>query len=575
MELKLLLAPIRKWWWLILASGLIAGLTSFYTVSQQPPIYRTSAVLLFGSAINNPNPTGFELFLSEKLAKTYTDIAQLEVVRKSTMEKLGLEWLPSYATRVYPDSQLIEVEVTDSSPERAMVVANELANQLILRSPATATSEEEVARQAFIGEQLAELEVSIKETRDSINAKQEELSGLFSARQIADAQNQIAALNQKLISLQNNYASLAAGTSGKAYNSLSIIQPAEVPVVPVGPERLMTVFTAMAIGMSLAIGAAYLLEYLDDTIKNPEDVQHVSKLPILAGIAEYKPENGHKHKLVTIDQPRSPIAEAYRTLRTAVLFSNVDHKLRTILITSPSPSEGKSTTVANLGVVLAQAGHQVLIVDADFRKPKQKHIFNVRSGGYGLTNLLVDMDGSLNPEKMVELLIQVNRAAVPTGQPGLRVITSGPTPPDPADTVGSSKMKLLLDILKTRFDYIIIDSPPLLAVTDSVILSTRADGVFVVAAANMTRRNHLKQALQQLQDVNAPNFTGIILNRLTASSGDYYYYYYRSNYYTQEDDRTDGQSGGDDGDGGSWVEKALKGGINRRLLPDFFTRILS
>lgn len=572
MELKTFLDPLRKWWWLILASTMIAALTSYIAISRQPPVYRSRAILLIGSAINNPNPTGFELRLSEQLAKTYTDIAQLEVVRDTVKANLGLTWLPGYSAKVLPDSQLIEVAVTDSSPERAMVVANEIANQLVKQTPTNAQDSEEAERQAFIRSQLDDLEISIKETKDSIAAKQEELAGLFSARQIADAQSQIAALNNKLNTLQSNYASLSAGTSQRAVNSLKVIQPATIPQQPVGPEVLMTVLTAAAIGMALAVAAAYLLEYLDDTIKNPDDIEKVSRLPTLTGIAEYKPENGQPYSLITIKQPRSPVSEAYRSLRTAVQFSDVDNKLRTLLITSTSPSEGKSTTAANLAVVMAQAGHRVLLIDADFRRPVQHKIFGIDKN-YGLTNILIDMTSAFEPTELVDLFIHVNRAAVKTVQPGLIVIPSGPLPPNPAEVIGSAKMKLLIQLLSTRFDYVLIDSPPILAVTDAVVLSTRVDSTIIVTSSGRTRRNQLKQAIQRLQEMKNANIAGVVLNRLTPSSGDYYYYYYQSGYYGDQADGSQGDK--TQAKKGKPTKAGQTSNVRRGPLLDFFARLLS
>jgi polysaccharide biosynthesis transport protein len=539
MELKTYFAPLRKWWWLILASTIIATVTSYLAVSQQPPIYRTHATLLIGSAINNPNPSGNEFWLSQQLAETYTNLAQRDVVRQAVMDSLGITWLPAYLARVVPNTQLIEIIVTDTNPERAMVVANELANQLIRQSPTNIRDEEETARQSFIKNQLDDLEINIQETSDSILVKQEELSGLFSARQIADTQNQIAALNSKLITLQNNYASLIASTTAGAANSLSIIEPATIPQYPVGPEVVMTLLTAAVIGMALAVGAAYFLEYLDDTVKTPEDVQKSTNLPTLAGIAEYKTDTNQYRNLITLQQPRSPISEAYRSLRTAVTFSNIDEDIKTILVTSASPADGKSLTAANLSVVLAQAGNRVLLVDLDLRRPMQHRIFEV-SRNIGLTNLLVEMTGTADPAELSGFMAKVNIAAVETLQPGLMVMPGGQAPPNPAEVIGSAKMKRLLEFLATQFDYIIVDSPPVLVVTDAVILSTRVDGVILVASSGNTRRNQLAQAVLRLHEVKNSKLVGVVLNRLTARSGDYYHYYYKSNYYDEESSRDSG-----------------------------------
>lgn len=533
MELRTYIAPLRKWWWLILLSMAIAAGASYYAVSQQPPIYQARATLIIGNALNNPNPSTNDLWLTQQLASTYTDIAQRQVIRDAVQEATGLSALPSYAVRAIPDTQLIEIAVTDSIPERATVVANELANQLILRAPGNANDGDqagETARQAFISQQLNDLEARITETSELILVKQDELAALVSARQIVDTENQIAVLENKLNTLQGNYASLLASTSAGATNSLRIIEAASVPQFPIGPEVLITVLTAAAIGLSLAVGAAYLLEYLDDTVKVPEDIQAVVDLPTLSGIAEYKSHTGKQYDLVTLRQPRSPISEAYRSLRTSVLHTNVDKQFKTLEITSANPNEGKSITAANLAVVMAQSGQRVLLIDADLRRPVQNRIFGT-THRYGLTELLFDLPASSDPAKLVEQFTYITKAVSATAQKDLYVIPSGAIPPNPAELIGSAKMKQLMGIVRSRFDYVIVDAPPALAVTDAVVLSTRVDSVLLVATAGSTRAQQLKQAVTRLEEVNAP-VIGVVLNRLTARTGDYYYRaYYRQGYY--------------------------------------------
>lgn len=543
MELRAFIKPLIKWWWLIMVSALLAGLTSFYVVSQQPPIYQARVTLLIGSAINNPNPTGNEFWLSQQLAQTYSDIAQREVVSNAVMEELGLTWLPAYTAQSVNNTQLLEIRVNDSSPERAMVVANELANQLILRTPTSGNQQGDTERQAFISQQLNDLEINIEQTNEEILAKQTELAGLFSARQIADAQTQIRALEAKRDTMRANYASLMASTSQGAVNSLSVIEPATLPKSPVGPEVLMTVLTAAAIGLSLGVGAAYLLEYLDDTIKDPEGIKRATELPTLTGIPDYKKETGGRRGLVTVSQARSPVAESYRTLRTAILFSNVDRQVRTIAVSSANPREGKSVTSANLAVVLAQGGNRVLLIDADLRRPTQHEIFS-KPSDYGLTNLLLDMPPTFDSSELGEIFSQLSRAILTTPVNGLFLMTCGNIPPNPAEVIGSHRMNTLIKALSTRFDFVVIDTSPIMPVTDAVVLSTRVDTMLLVANSNSTRYSHLKHAAARLREVNA-NIAGVVLNRVNARSGDYYHYY--KTYYTSNDSQGSSKSQGHDG----------------------------
>ena len=545
MEFKQYIDPLLKWWWLILGSTLVATLTSIYVVRQQPDLYQARSALMLGQAMNDPNPTSQDFFLAGELGQTYVNISNREPVRQATMDALGLTWLPGYTVSAVPNTQLLEIKVNDTSPERAMAVANELARQVVLSSPTSAQEQEEQERQAFIKSQLDEMQTQIEITKAEILAKDTELGEMISARQIADTQSQVAGLESKLRALQTNYIDLLYTTQQGAINSLTVFEEATVPSWPVGPNRLSTVVTAAAIGFVLGAAAAYLLEYLDDTVKTPADVEKLTSLPTLAGIAVIPRAGDEPYNLITLKQPRSPISEAYRGLRTAIMFTNVDKPTGTILITSPNPGEGKSTTAANLGVVMAQAGHRVLIVDADLRRPVQHKIFGLRGTQRGLTSVLLtmimDQNGSISAAEVFDLLEGVIHE---TGQQGLFLLTSGALPPNPAELVGSEKMGNLLQVLSEYFDVVVLDSPPVLAVTDSVVLGTRVDGAVLVTNSGKTRRNQLEQAVSRLREVNA-NTMGVILNRLSAKTGGYYYtYYYSGSYYHDDSEADDGSSNG-------------------------------
>ncbi|MDX1614269.1 MAG: polysaccharide biosynthesis tyrosine autokinase [Candidatus Promineifilaceae bacterium] len=539
MELRDYITPLRKWWWLIVAATVVAAGASLFAALQQPPVYQARTTLMIGRAIENPNPTGTEFWLTQQLAQTYAEIAQREPVQAGTKEALGLNWLPQYTVRAVPDTQLIEIAVTDSVPVRAQAVANEISRQLILQSP-TSPEQDEQSRQMFISSQLDGLEAQITETEGEITQRQEELARATGARQIAEIQTEIAALQTKRDTLQANYAALLANTRRGAINSLNIIEPASVPSEPVGPDVTGTVLVAAAMGFLLAASAAYVLEYLDDTVSSAAEVERQTDLPTLAGIAQIDEEEVGA-KLVTISKPRSPVSEAYRVLRTGVQLSSIDSPDQaTLMVTSANPAEGKSLTIANLAVVCAQAGYRVVIVDADLRRPMQHKLFELTKNR-GLTTFLLEIGLSSATE---EVLAALQRAIQPTETDGLSVLTSGPNPPNPSELLGSAKMEMVLNTLGENYDFVLIDSPPVLAVTDAVVLSRRADAVLLVADAGATRKGPLKQAVDQLRAGNA-HLAGVVLNRLTARSDGYYtYYYYRDSYYVN-----DHPDSGEDGSG--------------------------
>ncbi len=467
-DLKEHLIPFRKWWWLIVAATLVATLSSFLATRQQPPIYRTHVTVMVGSTIENPNPNGNEFWLTQQLATTYADIVQRDPVRNGTMAKLGLIRLPEYTARVVPSTQLVELTVSDSDPLRAQAVANELANQLILISPAAPDSEDQ-QRQAFIDAQLSELEANIQATQDEISRKQISLANMFSARQIADTQAQISSLQAKLTALQSNYAALLANTQRGALNSINIIEPAALPTAPVGPNKLATILLAAAIGFLLAAGAAYLLEYLDDTLKNPDDVKKVTGLITLGAV----PQIGGitpGHELALLASGQSIASEAYRILRTNLQFAGIDRPLRTLMISSPAPGEGKSLTVSNLGAAFAQTGQRVLLVDADLHRPRLHRIFGLHNN-VGLTTALLEV------RPTVDGLLQETQI------PGLQVLTSGPLPPNPAELLGSARMRELTQTLLAAVDIVIFDTPPVTALSDAAIMSRQVDGVLMVMGA--------------------------------------------------------------------------------------------
>ncbi|MGQ9768534.1 MAG: polysaccharide biosynthesis tyrosine autokinase [Anaerolineae bacterium] len=529
MELKDYIRPLRKWWWLIVAATLVATFSSFLATRQQPPIYHTRVTVMVGSAIENPNPSGNEFWLTQQLANTYADIVKRDPVRNATMAALGLSWLPEYTARVVPNTQLVEISVTDTSPQRAQAVADELARQLVLLSP-TGPGRDDQQRQAFINQQLSDLEAKIQETQDEINRKQTELANMFSARQIADTQAQIAGLQNKLTTLQANYAALLANTQRGALNSITVIEPAALPVTPVGPNKPAIILLAAAIGFLLAAGAAYLLEYLDDTLKNPDDIQKSIGLTALGAVPNLG-EIAAGNELVVMTGGQSAGAEAYRILRTNLQFAGVDRPVRTLMIASPAPREGKTLTAGNLGIAFAQAGQRVILVDADLHRPQLHRIFGLRNN-VGLTSAL------LEPQPTTDGLLQE------TAVPGLQVLTSGPLPPNPAELLASRRMREFTQKLLEMADIVIFDTPPVIALADAAIVGSQVDGVLLVVCAGETRREVAQRALGALQQVNA-RVVGALINRLPAQrAGYYYYYYYHYGYYGDGEDGRRGRGNG-------------------------------
>ena len=324
-------------------------------------------------------------------------------------------------------------------------------------------------------------------------------------------------------------------TSTDRTNEVSIATYSRLNTTPVGPPRLRNIFIAFLLSLVAGIGLAFLLDFLDDTVKSIDDVDRYIHLPALALIPASRSDRprlmglpggppaapSETTALAMIDDVRSPIAESYRHLRTSLLLSSAGQPPKTILVTSSQPSEGKTTTAINTAFMLAQTGADVLILDCDLRRPRLHAHFGVPNSK-GLTNWL---SGDTDIEQLIQSYDK---------QSNLKLLTSGPVPPNPAELLGSDEMRKLLGILSERFGHIIIDSPPAISFTDASILSTMVDGVVLVVHSGRSSRAVVRRAKQQLLDVGAHIF-GVVLNNVKAEAQDYYYSGYYSGYYSDSE----------------------------------------
>jgi capsular exopolysaccharide synthesis family protein len=363
-------------------------------------------------------------------------------------------------------------------------------------------------------------------------------------------QIEMAAYTQKLETNKQYLATLlqkqrevqvAQGDKG---SEVRIENYSRVPRGAVGPARLRNVMIALALSLVAGIGLAFLLDFLDDTVKSIDDIDRYIHLPALAMIPAGRggprlkglpqgggPGHSESTALAMVDDVRSPIAESYRHLRTSLLLSSAGQPPKTILVTSSQPSEGKTTTAINTAYMLAQTGAEVLIIDCDLRRPRLHSQFEV-GNSKGLTTWL---SGERNLDNLLQTCAKT---------PNLKILTSGPVPPNPAELLGSEEMRKLLALLSERFAHIIIDSPPAISFTDASILSTMVDGVMLVVHGGRSSRAVVRRAKQQLLDVGAHIF-GVVLNNVKLESQDYYYSGYYSNYYSTDAESGRGASAGE------------------------------
>lgn len=322
--------------------------------------------------------------------------------------------------------------------------------------------------------------------------------------------------------------------------NIQISNRAVVPSTPIGPKRQRNIVLAFFLSLAAGVGLAFLLDYLDDSVKSSDDIGRHLGLPTLALIPHYLTGvdkkrqslvpvggdgNGAGTGLITLQERHSPMAEAYRHLRTSLLFSSAGKPPQTILVTSSQPSEGKTTTAINTAITLAQADADVVIIDCDLRRPRVHNYFGL-DNSQGITNYL---SGERNTEHLIKQY---------PGLPRLKVITSGPIPPNPAELLSSNEMRNLLQFLRGRFKHVIIDSPPAISFTDAAILATLVDGVVLVAMANKSSLHLMRRFKQRLATLGARIY-GVVLNGI--KSGSVEYEYYGSSYYEYYS-RTDGDT---------------------------------
>lgn len=382
---------------------------------------------------------------------------------------------------------------------------------------------------------------TLENTLDTLNKREKSLSAIIdryerNLKEIPQAERELAGLlraakvNEEIYTFLLKKHEEAKISKAATVSNVRIIDPPSLPEYPIEPKKKRNLLIGLIVGILFGVTIGFIAEFLDDSIKSVEEVERKLKLTIYGSIPHFPEQisegatsttgsTRRQTKLFTQLDPRSSIAEAYRALRTNIQFAELENPLRTILITSTGPGEGKSTTAVNLAISIAQTGQKTLLMDCDLRKPAVHRYFNAPQEP-GISSYLL---GKIDLE---QVLLQ-------TEYENLLILTSGPIPPNPAELLSTTKMSNFLNELKAKFDCIILDTPPILAVTDAVILSSKVDAVFLVIQAGRATIEGVERAFISLKNVNAP-LKGAIVNDLKAESFmryGYYRYYYRYPYY--------------------------------------------
>ena len=475
---------------------------------------RKNAQAIYLSAKNAEDPFAIpEVRKSERIANIQARISQL----KQTKAALEVTY-----TKEWP-----EVKRTDAAIKR---LEDELQKEA---TESIAMLKQQYESSLHHEESVREMYIKQRGTTDQQTRDQIEMAAY--TQRLETNKQYLNTLLQKQREVQ-----IAQGDKG---SEVRIENYSRVPRAPVGPARLRNVMIALVLSLVAGIGLAFLLDFLDDTVKSLDDVDRYIHLPALAmipasrnsanlkGLPRPNPGPSESTALAMVDDVRSPIAESYRHLRTSLLLSSAGQPPKTILVTSSQPSEVKTTTAINTAFMLAQTGVEVLIIDCDLRRPRLHTQFEV-ANSKGLTTWL---SGERDLDNLRQTYSKTHN---------LKILTSGPVPPNPAELLGSEEMRRLLGHLSERFAHIIIDSPPAISFTDASILSTMVDGVMLVVHGGRSSRAVVRRAKQQLLDVGAHIF-GVVLNNVKLETQDYYYSGYYSNYYSTETDSGQGASAGE------------------------------
>lgn len=506
---------LRRWWLVVLAALLAAGIGYLFSRSQDP-VYRATTSVIVGQSIQATQLDSGDIQTSERLALTYGDIARRQPVLEATIISLDLSYFwqnlrDRVRVNLVPDTQLLEISVEASSREEAIAIADELAEQLILISPTSIQNPEDESARLFVRERLQDLQGKIETSQARLDELARSLAAAPTPEERSQIQSEMNEIESLLVDWENTYARFLefVGREESA-NYIAVVDKAYASLTPVRPATRLNTLVAGLVGSMLALGVIFVLEYLDVTVKTVDDISQDTNLIPLGSISRFGNEN-FQGRMIVAEDPRSPIAESYRMVRSNIQFMFIDNPGRAILVTSPVAGDGKSTTAVNLAIAMAQNDNKTILVDADLRDPELHKILDV-SNYNGLTEQL------RQPESQAKTHLH------DTEVKGLQLLTAGKHPPDPSELLGSQRMKRLVESLTFEADVVIFDSPPAAYLTDAAILSRLVDGVVLVVSVGETRRDEARQAIFNLEQAGA-NILGVVLNGVTEKRGSYYYAY--------------------------------------------------
>lgn len=502
MELRDYVAVLRRRRWIvILATLLVVGGALALSILQTPVYAAHARVLLQPSKTAFDNGSGQG---SNTLIRVDTEIQIFESVQVRDLVREQRGTAPRASVVQVGQTDVVDVSAESTDPRQAADIANAYATSYIkFRRDQAVNSLIEAGQQ--IQEKVNELQKQIDALAQRAPATPATAGAVPAPNPERDALvSQQALFKQRLDQLQVDAALKDGGAQ--------LVGPAVTPTTPARPRPVHNALLALGAGLVLGLAAAFTIDHLDDSLKSGSDIERVAPgVAVLGVIPQQSWKDRSIPQVVSLTDPASPSSEAYRTLRTSVTFLGLDRKMTVVQVTSPNSSEGKSTTIANLAVAMATAGQRVILIDCDLRRPRLHEFFNLENK-VGFTSVL--------------LRVTSLSAAVQEVNPRLLVLTAGPRPTNPSELLSSSRASDLISAARDQADFVLIDCPPVLPVTDAAALSAKVDGTVLVLNAGSTSTKELTHALDLLRRVEAP-LIGAVLNGVTSEDGYGYAYSYQ------------------------------------------------
>ncbi len=478
MDLKSFVSVLWRRRLVVAVTAVLALVATIGGLSLVTPEYTASTTLRMGTA--NTGSSGwvsYDIQYTDRLMNTYRTMVISKQTSDEVMSQLNLSVPPQISVTIPANTELMEISVQDRDPKQAADAADAVANILVSQIE---------SQYGSLGESSLDiLKQQIDQTQANLDKQRADYQKLLQESpqntQLINATLQSIQLNESTYSsLLTQYQEMRDATAQGA-SKMTVVQKASIPESPSNPNKKMLIPLGFILGLIGGTGFAFLLENFDTTMHSSDEIAAATELPVLARI----PHNGRTPASVLFGE-KSPQEEAFRRLRTTLFALDPESKLRSLMVTSSQPAEGKSTTVANLALAIAQAGRRVLVIDGDLRRPSMHRVFRV-SNALGLSTVLTGGD--------LDEAIQYSMI------PGVHVLTSGPATPNPAELLGVPEMHQLIDKVRDQFDFVLIDAPSLQTVADAAVLSLIVDAVIVVAARGQVDRETLDAGLEELASV--------------------------------------------------------------------------